>query len=289
MGSGRAAANRIAECEHYVYKQGKFMVTRSQPNGRQHRGEGTISTDRTQMETQSATPQEHKPDAAFLLRQGAGAAWPICLGYLPIGLALGVLAQQAGLPPWATAMMSALVFAGSAQFICVAMLATKASVMAIVFTTLVVNLRHALMSSALAVYLRGVDRRFLALFAYGITDESFAVNMSRFRQGEWNRLSAITVNQLPNLTWIGSTIAGTLLGQFIPRGGLGIDYALTAMFLCLLVFQLHDRLHVIVGLFAAMVATLWFLLIPGDSYIVGASMTAATAGYFLKRRKERAR
>ncbi len=241
------------------------------------------------METSPATPQERRPDAATLLRQGAAAAWPICLGFLPIGLALGVLAQQSGLPPWAMAMMSVLVFAGSAQFICVAMLTAKASMAAIVLTTLVVNLRHALMSSALAVHLRGVDRRFLALFAYGVTDESFAVNMNRFRQGEWNRWSALTVNQLPNLTWIVSTIAGTLLGQFIPRGGLGIDYALTAMFLCLLVFQLHNRLHVIVGLFAALTATLWYLLIPGDSYIVGASMTAATAGYLLKRRKERGR
>lgn len=138
------------------------------------------------METQSATPQEHKPDAAFLLSAGCGRGLADLPGYLPIGLALGVLAQQAGLPPWATAMMSALVLP-AAPTICVAMLATKASVMAIVFTTLVVNLRHALMSSALAVYLRGVDRRFLSLFAYGITDESFAVNMSRFRQGEWNR------------------------------------------------------------------------------------------------------
>jgi 4-azaleucine resistance transporter AzlC len=185
--------------------------------------------------------------------------------------------------------MSVLVFAGSAQFIALSLLGGGAALAVLRLTTLVVNLRHALMSSALAVHLRGVDRRFLALFAYGVTDESFAVNMSRFRQGEWNRWSALAVNQLPNLTWIVSTIAGAMLGQFIPRGGLGIDYALTAMFLCLLVFQLHNRLHIIVGLFAALTATLWYLLIPGDSYIVGASMSAATAGYVLKRRKERGR
>ena len=87
------------------------------------------------METSPATPQGPRPDAATLLRQGAAAAWPICLGFLPIGLALGVLAQQSGLPPWAMAMMSVLVFAGSAQFICVAMLTAKASMAAIVLTT----------------------------------------------------------------------------------------------------------------------------------------------------------
>ena len=225
----------------------------------------------------------HTPPSANAFRQGAVAAWAICLGYFPIGLALGVLAQQASLPWWAMTMMSILVFAGSAQFICVAMLTTGASLPAIVCTTLMVNLRHALMGSALAVHLRGVDRRFLALFAYGITDESFAINMARFREGNWSRWSALTANQLPNLTWIGATTAGVLIGQFIPQGAFGIDYALNAMFLCLLIYQLHNRLFLFTALIAALVATLWYLLIPGDSYIVGASVVAATCGYHLQR------
>ncbi|MDD2463960.1 MAG: AzlC family ABC transporter permease [Desulfobulbus sp.] len=232
---------------------------------------------------QHSSPQP--PALAF--RQGAAAAWPICLGYFPIGLALGVLAQQAGIPWWAMAMMSILVFAGSSQFICVAMLASGASFPAIVFTTLMVNLRHALMGSAMAVHLRGVDRRFLALFAYGITDESFAINMARFRAGNWSRLSALTTNQLPNLTWIGATTAGVLIGQFIPQGAFGIDYALNAMFLCLLIYQLQTRLYLFTALIAVLVATLWYLLIPGDSYIVGASVVAATCGFSLKRWQER--
>ena len=107
-------------------------------------------------------------------RDGAMASWPICFGYIPIALALGVLANQAGIPVWAVAMMSILVFAGSAQFICVAMLTAGASIWAIIFTTFVANLRHFLMSSAVAVHLNNLRRLFLSFFAYGITDESFA-------------------------------------------------------------------------------------------------------------------
>ena len=218
------------------------------------------------------------------LQEGTTAAWPICLGYCPIGLALGVLAQQAGLPWWAVTMMSVLVFAGSAQFICVAMLAAGSSIPAIIFTTLVVNLRHTLMSSALAVYLSGVSRRFLALFAYGITDESFAVNMTRFRTGEWDRWRALAVNHISNLVWIIATTAGSLVGQLVPQGAFGINYALTGMFICLLVFQLNGRIYIITGLLAALISIGWYLMIPGDSYIVGASICAATLGYFLQRR-----
>lgn len=223
------------------------------------------------------------------LRQGATAAWPICLGYFPIGLALGVLAQKAGLPWWAVAMMSVMVFAGSAQFICVAMISAGASTPAIILTTFVVNLRHVLMSSALAVHLQGVNRKFLALYAYGVTDESFAVNLTRFRNGKWDRWRALIVNHLANSVWIMATICGALAGQFVPQGTLGIDYALTGMFICLLVFQLQGRIYIITGLLAAALSILWYLLIPGDSYIVGASMSAATIGYLLKRHYRRDR
>ena len=84
-----------------------------------------------------------------------------------------------------------------------------------------------------------------------------------------------------------STVAGALAGQFIPKGAFGIDYALTAMFICLLVLQLHNRLLVLTGLVSAAIATVWYLLIPGNSYIVGASVCGATLGFFIKRAKGR--
>ena len=218
------------------------------------------------------------------LRPAFIAAWPICLGYFPIGLALGVLADQTGVPWWAMAMMSTLVFAGSAQFICVAMLAAGSSSVAIVITTFIINLRHLLMSSALAIHLQGVRRSFLALFAYGITDESFAVNMARFRSGNWHRLQALTVNHLANSVWILATVGGILAGQFVPPGAFGIDYALIGMFICLLVLQFHSCIHIVTAICSAVVAVLWAQLIPGDSYIVGAAVIAATCGFFLNKR-----
>lgn len=216
-------------------------------------------------------------------REGAAAAWPICLGYLPIGLAFGVLAQKADLVPWQIALMSVLVFAGSAQFIAVAMLDAGASAFAIIATTFMVNLRHALMSSSLAVYLAKVDWKFLSVLAYGVTDESFAVSMAKFRDGAWDRRRALVLNQTANLAWISSTVAGAYAGQFVPAGTLGIDYALVAMFLCLLVFQLRGRIYAITALLSGGLALCFFLAFPGNSYVVAASMLAATAGFGLGR------
>lgn len=239
------------------------------------------------MNTLNTKEQNVPTTSKTWLRDGAIASWPICFGYIPIGLALGVLANQAGLPVWAVTMMSIMVFAGSAQFICVAMLAAGASTWSIIFTTLIVNLRHFLMSSAMAVHLTGLRRLFLSLFGYGITDESFAVNMTHFRKGNWDHLRAVTVNQLANLAWIISTTCGALLGQLIPTGAFGTDYALTAMFLALLLFQLHGIVYILTGITATGIAVAWYLFIPGDSYIIGASISAATLGYFFKQYRDK--
>ena len=219
-----------------------------------------------------------------IVKDGIRAAWPICLGYIPIGLAFGVLAQKAGLSALAVGLMSSLVFAGSAQFIAVAMLGTGAGIAAIVATTFTVNLRHLLMSSALSVFLRGLRKRWLTLFAYGVTDESFAVNLARFREGGWDWKRALTVNHVTNAVWVMSTVAGALGGALIPAHAFGIDYALMGMFLCLLVYQLRGRMYVLTAVIAGASAVAISLAVPGNSYIVAASVIAATAGLFIRRR-----
>jgi len=218
-----------------------------------------------------------------VIREGLKAAWPICLGFFPIGLSLGVLAQKVGLAPWQMALMSIIVFAGGSQFIAVAMIGSGASITSIVATTFMVNLRHLLMSSAMAVHFQGVSRRFLALFAYGVTDESFAVNMARFNQGGWSRYSALVLNHVTNATWIVSTVAGCYVGQFIPAGSFGIDYALTGMFICLLVFQLRGAVFAVTALIAAFCSVLAYLWLPGNTYVIVSSCLAATAGFAIKR------
>ena len=232
----------------------------------------------------TSDPAGERLATAFICKEGIKAGWPICLGYLPIGLAFGVLAQKAGLHPVEIGLMSLLVFAGSSQFVAVSMLSGGASVLSIVLTTFVINLRHLLMSSSLAVYLRSVNKSWTALFAYGLTDESFAVNLTRFRDSNWNWRQALVVNQAANVAWIASSIVGAYSGQFIPAGAFGIDYALIAMFLCLLVFQLRGRLYALTAIVAGVLAVFLALLVPGNSYIVLASVLAALIGVVCRRK-----
>ena len=225
-----------------------------------------------------------KPNTRSGIMQGLISAWPICLGYIPVGLALGVIAQKAGLHPLEIGFMSLLVFAGSAQFIAVSMLSNGAGAVPIIFSTFAVNLRHLLMSSSLALHLGNASKRILSLFAYGVTDESFGVNISKFREGNWDIKRALVVNHATNITWVASTIIGGYGGQLIPAGAFGIDYALTAMFIGLLVIQLKGRKYVMTAVIAGALAIILSLALPGYLYIVLASVVAATVGVVLSKR-----
>ena len=224
------------------------------------------------------------PNIRSVIVQGLISAWPICLGYIPVGLALGVIAQRAGLHPLEIGFMSLLVFAGSAQFIAVSMLSTGAGAVPIIFTTFAVNLRHLLMSSSLALHLGNASKRILSLFAYGVTDESFGVNISKFRDENWDIKRALVVNHATNITWVISTIIGGYGGQLIPAGAFGIDYALTAMFIGLLVIQLKGRKYVMTAVIAGALAIILSLALPGYLYIVLASVVAATVGVVFSKR-----
>lgn len=218
---------------------------------------------------------------------GLSAAWPICLGYIAIGLAFGVIARKAGLLPLEICLMSLVVYAGSSQFIATAMLGAGAGFIPVVLATFFINLRHLLMSSSLSPYLRDLRGGWLALFAYGVTDESFALNMSRFREGHWEWRRALSVNHITNLSWVVSTVAGSIGGQFIPSGAFGIDYALVAMFICLLVIQLRGPIYIIVALISGLIAVIVSLWIPGNGYIMIASVIAASSGLCLRQRRVR--
>ena len=204
---------------------------------------------------------------------------PIILGYVPVGFAYGVLAQKSGLSDMNTILMSALVYAGSAQLIAVGLFAAGAAPLAIVATTFVVNLRHLLMSAALAPYLRAWSKTRLALFAYQMTDETFALHAGRFAKGEIGTGETFGINVIAQSAWVGGTVLGlaasTLITDIRP---IGLDYALPAMFIALLLGQLKSRQHLAVAVIAGLLSTALMLAGLDQSHVLAATIIAATIG-----------
>ena len=212
---------------------------------------------------------------------GARAAWPLWLGITPYGLAFGLLGPAVGLSAHGTLAMSLLVFAGSAQFIALGLLASGASYALIVLATLVVNLRHLLYAASLAPYLRRQSGRWKALLSFLLADETFAVTIAHFQKPQVTptREFYLGAGLMVYLDWALSTAGGLALGGLVPDPvALGLDFALPATFIGLLVPQLRGR-----GAWVALgVSGLVALLasgLPGRLDILLATVVAATAGW----------
>ena len=114
----------------------------------------------------SQAPIEQGPQQAFL--DGAKATIPLIVGAIPFGILFGTLAGPSGLSVAATLAMSLFVFAGSAQFIALGLLASGAGIGIVIATTFVVNLRHLLYSAALVEKVKHLPQRWRIMMAFGL-------------------------------------------------------------------------------------------------------------------------
>jgi 4-azaleucine resistance transporter AzlC len=219
--------------------------------------------------------------------QGVRAAVPIVLGYIPVGIAFGVLARQAGLSSLEATTMSLLVFAGASQFIAAGMLAAGAGALAVVATTLVVNLRHFLMSSTVARHLKPTSLPVTAGLGFELTDESFAVIMSDPEKLTGNHGFMFGLQTTAQAAWVAGTAAGALFGLLVNGASYGIPFALPALFICLLVLQIKSGQHIIVMLAAGGLSIAFKYLLGGNwNLIIAAAVTSALGMLLLKENRE---
>lgn len=214
---------------------------------------------------------------------GLTRAGPILLGYIPIGLTFGVLAQKAGLSTINTLLMSLLVYAGSSQLIAVGLFAAGAPALSVISTTFVVNLRHVLLSAALAPFLEHWRKPELAAFAYQLTDETFAVHAAQFPSGEPSKTEVLSTNMTAQVAWIGGTWLGVALGHSVTDvEPLALDYVLPAMFIALMILQIRDRVQVGVALVTGALSVGLLLMGVSQWNVIAATLVGATVGVMIE-------
>lgn len=222
--------------------------------------------------------------------QGMRDSVPIMLGVVPFGITCGVMGLTAGLTPVETVLMSMLVFAGAAQFICITMLGAGLSGWGIiVFTTLLINLRHLLMGASLAPYLLKLSLARQLLLTFALTDESYAVTMNRTATAGYNANYQMGSSWGFYFVWLASTLIGVLAGSYIPDPlAWGLDFAMPATFLAMLMPRLTNPVSMAVCLVAAATAVVGAAYLPGKWYIIAACVTASITGGLLEKGEEHA-
>jgi len=155
---------------------------------------------------------------------------------------------------------------------------------AAILTTFVVNLRHMLMAASLSPYLSGWKKRHLAWFSFQLTDETFALHSSAAGRLGDCRIEALSLNMTAQASWVAGTalgiIASGLIGDIEP---LGLDYALAAMFIALLVGQCENKVRVVTAILSGLIATLLNLAGWQQFHIIVATALGASLGLLVER------
>lgn len=217
---------------------------------------------------------------------GVKACLPTILGYLGIGIAMGVVGDGIGLSALEIMFMSIVIYAGSAQFIICGLLVVQTPLTTIAATVFLVNLRHFLMSLSVAPYFRKAP--LLTNIGIGtlLTDESYGVlttALQKKRPVTTRWMNGLNVTAY--IAWIFATFLGGLLGSYIPNPEvLGLDFALVAMFLGLFLFQvelpLKKKTKQTILVLAAVILSLLLLMkwSTAEIAVIGAALIGCLAG-----------
>ena len=210
------------------------------------------------------------------LKAGFVTCVPVALGVGAYGLVFGVLAREAGLSLLTAVVMSATVLAGAAQLIAVGLWDWPIPVVAVIGTTLVVNLRYLLMGASLRPWFTRLSSRQAYTSLFFMADENWALTIQDLRSGNGRGGFLLGSGLAIWVFWVVCTAIGGVAGSRIgDPETYGLGFVLTAIFLALLVSFWEGRESLIPWIVAAVVAASVDAVLPGRWYILAGGLAAS--------------
>lgn len=207
---------------------------------------------------------------------------PILVGWIPVALAYGVLMANAGYSPLWTAGCSLAVYAGSLQFLMITFFTGTASYLTVAVMAFLLNSRHIFYGLSFLEKFRsyGAWKYFLT---YSLTDEAYSLHCAvKPEDGICEKWEHIFTSGLILIYWLVLSTLGTLLGSFIPFDMTGIDFAMTALFVVILVDQFREARSRLPALAAALSASLCLLILGAEQFILPSLLITVAALILLR-------
>ncbi|MGF1535435.1 MAG: AzlC family ABC transporter permease [Elainellaceae cyanobacterium] len=229
------------------------------------------------MSTHSLPLSKRHPSPQSEFWAGVRDIFPLVVGAIPFGIIFGSLAPASGFSVGGTLALSAIVFAGSSQFIAMGMMAAGTGGLLVVATAFVVNLRHLLYAVSLMPYVKSLSQSWKGGLAFWLTDEAFAVAISRYEADDrslfkhWYHLGAALAMYI---NWQLCTVLGVTAGQMLPHAAdWGLEFAMSVTFIGMVIPYLKTKP---MGLAVAVSAAVALLAYPLPHKL--GLMVAAIAG-----------
>lgn len=153
-----------------------------------------------------------------VILRGMSAILPLCIGDFPFSFIVGALSVSAGMSIWQSTAWSTIVIAGSAQMLALNMLKTGASLGVIIFTTLIINLRHVLYSASISSTVREASFFKKCFMAYALTDEVYATTVKEMEENKKDKYLFYFSAMLTFwFAWVLADFLGALVGASFPH------------------------------------------------------------------------
>ena len=197
------------------------------------------------------------------------ASTPVLAGYVFLGIAFGLLMNAHGFGVLWVLGMSLFIFAGSMQFVAIDLITgIPASFLTVAFTTIMVNARHIFYGiSMLDRYKNAGSKKPYLIFA--LTDETYSLVCNGYKGDKnFEHDYYFFVSLLNQSWWVSGSVIGAVLGELLPFTIVGIDFALTALFVTVFCDQwLHSDSHfaAVAGLLASV---LCLLIFGADKFLI---------------------
>lgn len=212
---------------------------------------------------------------------------PILIGFFPVGVAYGLMMFEAGYNFLWSAAASIFVYAGSLQMLMVQFFQNDPSLLTVAVTALLLNSRHIFYGLSFIEKFR--DYGFWKYFLiYGMPDESYSLLCSYVpKDGVEEKWVHIFSTALIWFYWVAFSVLGGLLGQIISFNTAGIDFALTALFVVILIDRLKSGGSQIPCVIAVCSAVLWLVILGKDNFLLPSLITSAVILLFLRKKLDK--
>lgn len=195
---------------------------------------------------------------------------PVLTGYIFLGMGYGVLMNSIGYGLGWTVLMSLLIFAGSIQYIAIALLTSAFNPFYTLMLTLMVNARHLFYGISMLERFKGKGL-IKPYLVFGLTDETFsllsAVDPPEGVSGKWFQFIVTLLN---HVYWVTGSILGNILGSMISFNTKGLDFVLTALFTVIFIDQWRSTKNHIPALVGVGSTLLCLLTFGRDNFMIPA-------------------
>jgi 4-azaleucine resistance transporter AzlC len=192
---------------------------------------------------------------------------PVMMGYIPLGMAFGLLLSSLLIPWYYAFYMSVFIFAGSGQFLALSLFASQATILEIGVATFLLNLRHTFYGLSMISTFKNFSWKKNYLI-FGLTDETFALLKTREVDEKNREKIYLIITGLNQFYWVLGSVVGAVLGNILPFNYKGIEFSLTALFIVLSIdLYSKSKLHK-PFLISLVIGFLGMLVFPSDKMLV---------------------